>query len=111
MLMIIMFVFREGGAAWSNDEMIFKAIASGDVNQVHLAIEAGADLNMTTQDDMAMSALHFAVDRGLQSMCEILLSRGANVNGRDAVGSTPLMYAVACDHLVSFLLFTCDVCD
>lgn len=45
-----------------------------------------------------MTALHYAVDKGLASIVDILLENGADVNVQDETGQTPLMYAVICSH-------------
>ena len=45
-----------------------------------------------------MTALHYAVDKGLTSIVDTLLENGADVNAQDETGQTPLMYAVICSH-------------
>lgn len=45
-----------------------------------------------------MTALHYAVDKGLTSIVDALLEHGADVNAQDETGQTPLMYAVICSH-------------
>eukprot|EP01137_Pigoraptor_chileana_P018413 Opistho-2@77847 len=45
-----------------------------------------------------MGPLHWACDRGHESVVALLLRCGADVGVRDAEGQTPLHFASACDH-------------
>lgn len=49
-----------------------------------------------------MTALHYAADRGYLEMCELLISRGIDVDSVDEQLQTPLMYAAICDQYVSY---------
>lgn len=49
-----------------------------------------------------MRPLHFAADRGFLSIVDFLATAGAEVHAEDANGMTALMYAISCDHMVSY---------
>ena len=56
----------------------------------------GADL--TLQDNMMRTALHWAAVLGFESLTKLLLPRGANYAIPDAIGATALHYAAQCDQ-------------
>ncbi len=61
---------------------------------LHLLAEAGADLRATSGESGA-GALHYAATAGWQENIRTLLELGAELNARDARGTTPLLRAVA----------------
>jgi hypothetical protein len=65
-----------------------------DFSAARLAIAAGADVDIDSA--AGTTPLNFAISRGARAeQLEFLLSNGANINGGDAQGTTPLMTAAA----------------
>ena len=85
--------------------MLMHATKGGNYAIVKLLLERGADPNAKSSQDKA-SALTIAAERGFIDIAELLLQRGANVNGSNAHKSTPLMYSAEYCHvpLVTLLL-------
>ena len=93
---------------WDSDgsiiEALFEAINKNDMKKFTNCLDSKdknnnkVDVNMVDEES-EMSALHYAVDRGVKEAVEILLKRGANVNSQDIDGMTPIMYAAVCDHI------------
>jgi len=81
---------------WSAAETLFDAISDENMDKLQGCLASGADVNM--RDDTGMSALHYAVDRGLLAMVHVLLDSGAALDAQDHDGQTALMYAVTCEH-------------
>ncbi len=69
---------------------------------VEILLNAGADVNV---DDFG-TPLHLAAGRGYINISRLLISRGANLNGRSKSGKTPLYVAGQADQLemVKFLI-------
>ncbi len=82
-------VVQTGIAAGSPDLLI--AIRNGDHSQVQKLLGAGADAN--TLDSEGTSALMHSVIESDLKMMKLLIDRGANVNAKNALDSTALMYA------------------
>lgn len=59
---------------------LFMAIRGGNENEkiVKILLDACADVNH--QDSVGYTALHLAVEQGLESMMQLLIENGANVN-------------------------------
>ena len=67
--------------------------ASGlDIKIVKLLLDAGANPNLT-QEKGSSTALMMAASVGNLPICQILVSRGANINAQDGNGYTPLLEA------------------
>jgi len=66
---------------------------AGDIEEVKLLIEGGADVNYPGYSDR-WTPLYLAVDRGRIDICILLLDNGADVNYSDNNGWTSLMLAV-----------------
>ena len=62
----------------------------GNVDAVRWLLDHGAEANRAGQE---WSALHYAVFAGQKQIAELLMARGADVNGRAPNGSTVLMMA------------------
>lgn len=57
---------------------------------------SGANGGVDCRDDQGCTPLHFAADRGLAPIAQLLLDHGADVNAKDADGQSPLHYAAIC---------------
>jgi ankyrin repeat protein len=90
--------FRSGGNSFYADPLA-KPAALGDENMVRLLIENGAHVNPRPEDGgRGVPALSLAVINGQYRMVKLLLSLGADVNHRDPLGMTPLLWAAICDY-------------
>jgi ankyrin repeat protein len=77
---------------------LFEAARDGDVERVQELIDAGTDVNDTTAGH-GMPALAIAVDQasrdsGQVAVVELLLKHGADIDIRDDMGRTLLVYAL-----------------
>lgn len=63
-----------------------------------------SDLHATNR--LEQTALHIAIDNGLDSLVPLLISGGCNVDAKDCDGGTPLQYAVAMNSAMSVRLLT-----
>src|SRR5438445_8132435 len=88
---------------------LIEAVKQGDLSAVKRLLGGGADPNVrvarTTKPSLAErseggkpylgdTALMLAVEKGKTPLVELLLSKGADVNGAGEAGYTPLMTAV-----------------
>jgi ankyrin repeat protein len=80
------------------DATVVDAAEAGTLEDVRKLIEAGADVNMVTDDQRRRSPLHAALERRDLAMVEYLLDRGADLVGR---GSGYSMLFVAATHRYS----------
>jgi ankyrin repeat protein len=55
--------------------------------------------NLYFATDAHITALHFAAEKGLMALAELLLTQGADVNATDDIGRTPLHFATGNDHI------------
>ena len=67
------------------------AVRNGDHSQVLKLIEAGGDVN-TVDDDRTTALMHSVIESDVKMM-KLLIDKGANVNLKNALDSTALMYA------------------
>jgi len=67
------------------NHQLFMAVRNGDARQVTQALEEGADVNAQTQHDGQFPLLA-AVLRGHETVCQMLIQAGANINLRDNNG-------------------------
>jgi uncharacterized protein len=72
---------------------LIQASADGNLGDVRLYIELGADVNAPNQ--YGARALHYAAARGTYPIVKALLDAGANRNATNSKGQTPLNLAVA----------------
>ena len=76
---------------------IHDAIMNGNIDEVQLQLDAGADAN--EESSKGLTPLHYAASAGHNDIVELLIERGANVNATDSgKGATPLDYAHWGDH-------------
>lgn len=85
--------FGLGGAMamrLESEDPLFKAVTENDVETVRSLVATDQELNRASRRD-GESLLNEAVGRGNPQVVELLLAFGADVNGRNGSGSTPLM--------------------
>lgn len=80
-------------AAQAASKSLHEFIAKGDYGSALKMIEQGADVE-TKDPGAGASVLHYAVMRGRMPVVDLLISRGADVNSRTKMGTTPLHTAV-----------------
>jgi len=68
------------------------ALEKGNLNAVKHYLDSGGDPNATVDGNSL--PLHKVIRYGHADIAALLVRRGADVNGRDAWGCTPLHYAV-----------------
>ena len=104
------FSHRPGDQAWNAQQSIFQAIVQDRIDHVQACLQvpyACVDERdkikraANQRDENQMTPLHFAADRGVMDITDLLLQSGASVNAADADGQTPLMLAVLCEHEVA----------
>jgi ankyrin repeat protein len=97
----------ELATAWSPDGFTALHLAAfmGGVDGARLLIDAGADLNAFSRNDMQVAPIHSAT-AGRAEVAMLLVERGADVNVRQRHGWTPLQAAAHNGHaeLVEALL-------
>ncbi|MBA3954492.1 ankyrin repeat domain-containing protein [Candidatus Dependentiae bacterium] len=86
------------GTAMTNqqdlDSQLLKAVQLGTREQIEQLLQAGANPNAVTY--RGYTPLHWAANRGLTDMAQLLLDKGANVNATDhRFGYTPLHIAAS----------------
>jgi acyl-CoA-binding protein len=79
-----------------DDKTLLDWAKEGFVHKVRQLAESGQDINQW--DDMGMTALHWATDRGNVEVVECLVQLGADLNCKDSEGQTALHYAASCGH-------------
>jgi ankyrin repeat protein len=86
------------------DNTLVDAAKRGDIKQVEIALDAGADPN--AKSDTGATSLHFAAKGGHLSVVKRLLDDGASLEAKDDSGSTPLHSAAEAGHeaIVELLL-------
>ncbi|XP_065174631.1 acyl-CoA-binding domain-containing protein 6-like [Sycon ciliatum] len=87
------------------EKTVMEFVADDNVDRV-LELVTADPARLAARDDMGMTALHWACDRGNEQMINALLEHGSDINAQDVEGQTPLHYVVTCDHvnLVPLLL-------
>ncbi|KAK3268431.1 hypothetical protein CYMTET_23069 [Cymbomonas tetramitiformis] len=70
---------------------LLQSVKEGDYEDVKLRISKGEDI--TQQDDLGLTPLHYAARAGKGICLELLLNNGADPNRRCHLGRTPLHYA------------------
>ncbi len=82
-------------AARSKEEFL-NAIWNGKIDGVKAAVENGVDVNLVDTKDDQPTALLLAFKGGREEIARYLISKNANVNGKDAHGNTCLLYLARC---------------
>ena len=70
---------------------IYKAATDGNMEQLQRYFAQGTDVNQA--DQYSQTPLLLAIQNGRRDVVAVLLDHGAKINGRDAVGNTPLHQA------------------
>lgn len=73
------------------------AVFSGNYQKTIELLSAGACVKSATKD--GSTALHIAAVKGYQTVSEILITNGADLNAQDFRGDTPLMLAIQGNHV------------
>ena len=76
---------------------LLAVVRSGQTERLQTLINAGADPNTQTEDEIAI--LTDAASRGHTSTAQLLLDAGADVNAQDPMGWTALMEAASEGHV------------
>ncbi|CAL1544460.1 unnamed protein product [Lymnaea stagnalis] len=79
------------------EKTIFDWCKEGNTDKVRQMLIAGS-ANVNGLDEEGLGLLHWASDRGLTNMVELLLSLHADINIQASDLQTALHYAVSCDH-------------
>ena len=93
-------ICREDATPWSDSEVLFQAVLDDNVTLLRELLECNHSPNLHSNDESAMTPLHYAADRGNVVIARLLLEFGADVNSVDSDGNIPLMNAVICEHEV-----------
>lgn len=75
----------------SDSDDIFDAVKNGDVDTLTSLITSGVDVNIAGKN--GIQPLHQAAFYGQDEIARLLIQSGANIQGRDAFGRTPLHWA------------------
>jgi len=84
---------RETRLSTEATRLIHRAAAEGDVEQLHMLINQGADVNLKEPSDGSSTPLHKAAQSGHLMATSLLLHHGALPTLRDARNQTPLQVA------------------
>ena len=76
---------------------LLAVVRSGQTERLNTLINAGADPNTQTEDEVAI--LTEAASRGHTGTAQLLLDAGADVNAKDPMGRTALMEAAGEGHV------------
>jgi ankyrin repeat protein len=108
---LFLLTFILGGCLKKPTKSIHQAAADGDIKEIKLYIENGADVY--GRDKHGLIPLHYAVDKGQKNIAELLLSHGADINAKsDFYGATALHLATgggSCDVVKLLLTKGADV--
>lgn len=79
------------------------AVRDGKEEVVELLLKRGAGINDATAESR-LTPLHFASEKGQTLVARLLLEHGvkADVNARDRIGLTPILYAISNGYLEMF---------
>ncbi|GAA0170552.1 hypothetical protein LIER_24783 [Lithospermum erythrorhizon] len=90
------FSFEEESGTQLQMDAIHSFAREGDEENLLKCIESGFSVNV--KDSEGRTPLHWAVDRGHQSVVELLISKNSDLNIKDDEGQTPLHYAAVCER-------------
>ena len=73
-----------------SNRLLIRAIWDDELGAVIKAIENGADLNADVDNDIPII---LATHNGYTDIVELLIAKGADINGKTSLGQTPLQLA------------------
>lgn len=77
---------------------LHSAVISNQPSIAHLLLDAGAEVNVSTADQLSQTPLHFAAFYRDLPLLDRLIKMGADVNAQNASGETALHYAAGGNH-------------
>jgi len=103
-IMALLLLLQFSTRVLASEEALWRALDLED-EKAALALVRGGDLDVTVRNAAGDTLLHRAVEKGMRSLAESLLARGAEVNARSKNGETPLhLAALDADPAVAELL-------
>ena len=87
--------FIPPGIAFAGASALHVAVLKDNREIVQLLLDNGADIDIRALDDSEGSPLEWAAYFGLKDMAVFLVESGADINARNAYGTTPLDAAYA----------------
>jgi len=91
----------------ATDEDFAWAVKTGDLSRVKEFVEKEKkNVNMVEKSVTKQTPMHWAADFNQLEVMKYLVSKGANINAKDAFGGSPLLASVYEGHadIVEFLL-------
>jgi ankyrin repeat protein len=85
------------------DGELVAALRARDVARVEIVLRSGASPDERV-DDWAVTPLMLAAELNYPEIVQVLLDAGANLEAKDRVNATALMYAAAAQGQVNFFL-------
>ena len=83
-------VFIPEGFPFAGASALHHAVLKNNAEVVRLLLDNGADIEIKAKDQFEGTPLIWAAYWGLYDMAKLLLEEGADVNGSDSYGGTPL---------------------
>ena len=81
------------GAKRNGEPLLHVLVKKNDIEGARFLLDRHADVDSTTRDSFAPTPLMVAVVEKHVDMAELLISRGANINATNGLGSAPLHWA------------------
>lgn len=97
-LLSVFFTVSITGNSFAQDQKIFAAVETGDINKVRKLLAAKPTLVHLRNDD-GFTPLLYAARFGHMEIVRLLVSKGANVNVQSKYGHTPLYWATSEGHV------------
>ena len=85
------------GDLGSPDALLLDAARNGDFGRVKALLKDNPD-SLFRKDNIGVTALHSAAEKGRKDVAELLLADKAEVNAKNKYGSTPLHWAAFGGH-------------
>ncbi len=78
----------------TESDLVFEAIETGNINPLKYFMKQNK-VDVNTKDDLGISFLRLAAQKGDSKIVKYLVEHGADVNSENIFGDTPLHYAVS----------------